>query len=60
MNDVVNLRMARKAKARAEGEAAAAQNRVAHGRTKAEKLRAKAEAEIAASKLTAHRREHED
>ena len=37
MNDVVNLRLARKAKARVTAEATASANRAAFGRTKAEK-----------------------
>ncbi len=35
--DIVNLRQFRKTKARAEREATADQNRLTHGRTKAEK-----------------------
>lgn len=45
MADVVNLNRFRKAKTRAEDKARAAENRVAFGRTKAEKQTAKAEAE---------------
>jgi hypothetical protein len=37
--DVISLRRARKARARAEKEAQATQNRIAHGRTKAERRR---------------------
>ena len=37
MGDVVNLRMARKAKKRGQAEALAAANRAAFGRTKAQK-----------------------
>ncbi|HEX8193160.1 MAG TPA: DUF4169 family protein [Allosphingosinicella sp.] len=37
MGDIINLRQARKAKARAEGAAKAAGNRAAFGRTKAER-----------------------
>ena len=37
MSDVVNLRLARKAKAREVAEAKASANRAAFGRTKAEK-----------------------
>jgi hypothetical protein len=37
MSDVVNLRAARKAKARADSKRQAATNRAAFGRTKAEK-----------------------
>lgn len=36
--DVINLRQARKAKARVEKEKTAEQNRITFGRTKAEKL----------------------
>ena len=43
MSDVVNLRLARKAKARAGAAAGAAANRVAFGRTKAQKSAAAAE-----------------
>ncbi|MBC2774823.1 DUF4169 family protein [Rhizobium sp. AQ_MP] len=35
--DIVNLRQFRKAKARSERESVAEQNRISHGRTKAEK-----------------------
>ena len=37
MTDIINLRTARKAKARAAAEAKASANRAAFGRTKAEK-----------------------
>jgi len=37
MGDVINLRQARKAKARRDKEAQAATNRALHGRTKAER-----------------------
>jgi hypothetical protein len=43
MGDVVNLRQARKAKARRDKETQAATNRALHGRTKAERLAEKAE-----------------
>jgi hypothetical protein len=54
--DVVNLRQFRKTKARAEKEKAAEQNRILHGRTKAEKnltraLRDKAEKALDQGKL---------
>lgn len=45
MADVINLRAARKAKARAAATAQAERNRAAFGRTKAEKRTAKLEAE---------------
>ncbi len=44
--NVVNLRMARKRKARAEREVKAAENRVIFGETKAQKLARKANADI--------------
>jgi hypothetical protein len=55
--DIVNLRRARKAKARTEHEKTAADNRIAFGRTKAEKQLTKAERERAARAIDAHRRE---
>ena len=51
MAEVVNLRLARKAKVRANADAAAATNRAKHGRTKADKARVKADAERAARDL---------
>jgi hypothetical protein len=42
MSRIVNLRQARKAKARTEAEAKAAENRALHGRTKAQKQADKA------------------
>ena len=56
MATVVNLRLARKQKARAEKDKTAAENRALHGRTKAEKTRDKVEANSAASFLDGHRR----
>jgi hypothetical protein len=55
MVEVINLRRARKAKARSANEAKAAANRLAHGRTKAEKQVTKAEQEAAARKLDGHK-----
>ena len=43
MAEIINMRQARKAKARAEAEKTASDNRVKFGRTKAEKSLAKAE-----------------
>ena len=57
MADIVNLRRARKEKARVEKEAQAAENRVKFGRTKAEKRRAEAEARLAERRIEAHRRD---
>jgi hypothetical protein len=52
--DVINLRRARKHKARAEKEQQAAENRVRHGRTKAEKDVARLEAEREQGRLDGH------
>lgn len=60
MGDIVNLRRARKAKARATAEAGAAVNRVAHGRTKAERKLARAEKDAADRKLDGHKRNDDD
>lgn len=58
MNDnVINLKRVRKTKARAEAEATAESNRIAHGRTKAEKKLTQAEKESAARKLDGHKRD---
>ena len=43
MAEVVNLRLARKARARADATATAAQNRALHGRTRAERAATAAE-----------------
>lgn len=56
MTDIVNLKRARKAKERAEAEAKAQANRVAHGRTKTEKKLTQAEQEAARRKLDGHKR----
>lgn len=53
----INLRAARKAKARAETEKAADANRAAFGRTKVEKLKAKAETAKADSHMDGHKRD---
>ena len=55
--EIVNLRRARKAKARAGLEQTAAENRRLHGRTKAEREKEAAERERAARAVDAHRRE---
>jgi hypothetical protein len=54
--EIVNLRRARKQKALAEAETKAASNRLAHGRTKAERNQSKAEKETADRKLDGHKR----
>ena len=60
MAEVINLRQARKARARGEAARQAAQNRALHGRTKAEKQLQDREAERAARLLDGARRESED
>jgi hypothetical protein len=57
--EIVNLRRARKGKARSEREKKAADNRLAFGRTKDEKARARTERERADKKIDGHRRETE-
>ncbi|TCP42836.1 DUF4169 family protein [Rhodovulum marinum] len=56
---VVNLRAARKAKARADKRAEGDANAVKFGRTKTQKAREAAEAARARSVLDAHKREDE-
>jgi hypothetical protein len=57
MAEIINLRQARKQKARAEKEARADQNRIAFGRTKADRKLTKAEQELAKSRLDSHKRD---
>ncbi len=57
MADILSLSKARKAKARAGKEQAAAENRAKFGRTKAEKQRDEALAEIAQKRLDGVKRE---
>lgn len=57
MADILSLSKARKARARAEKDARATENRIRFGRTKAEKTRAAAEKSIAEKLIDAHRRD---
>lgn len=57
MGEIVNLRQARKAKARAAESAASAENRARHGATKSERSARKAEGERAAALLDGARRD---
>lgn len=57
--DIVNLRRARKARARAEREKEAEENRRTFGRSKAEKSRQTSERERTARTIDGHRREPE-
>ena len=59
MGEVVNLRQARKAKARAEREKTAAGNRAAHGRSKADKSLADAVKRLGDARIDGHRRTDE-
>jgi hypothetical protein len=60
MAEIINLRQARKQKARAEKEARADANRIAFGRTRAEKNLTKAEQDLAKSRLDSHKRDHDE
>ena len=60
MAEIINLRKARKAKARAEKEEKAAENRLKHGRPKAERSLTEASKDLLDRKLDAHRREDDD
>jgi hypothetical protein len=55
--DILSLSKARKAKARADKEQTAAENRVKFGRTKAEKQKAAAEQTLRDKAADAHRRD---
>ncbi|WP_158766746.1 DUF4169 family protein [Terricaulis silvestris] len=57
MGDILNLRRARKAKARQDAETEAAAKRLQHGQSKAGKKLSKAEQEAAARKLDGHKRD---
>jgi hypothetical protein len=59
MADIINLRRARKAKARDERGKAAEANRIAFGRTRAEKEASAAERERSDRAIDAHRRDVE-
>jgi hypothetical protein len=59
MAEIINLRQARKQKARAEKEVRANENRIAFGRTKAEKNLSQAEQNLAKSRLDSHKRDDE-
>jgi hypothetical protein len=60
MGEIVNLRRARKDRARCEKEAQARENRVAFGRMKAERASTDAQTRLEAAKLDAHKRERPD
>jgi hypothetical protein len=60
MGDLVNLRKARKAAKRREDAVRAVENRLAHGRSKAERALEEARTEKSRRELDAHRLETED
>ena len=55
--EMINLRQVRKTKARAVRDQQAAENRAIHGRTRAERQRQDAEADLAARRLDQLRRD---
>lgn len=57
MADVINLRLARKAKARADGARLAETNRAKFGQTRSERQRLRSEAERAERQLDGARRD---
>jgi hypothetical protein len=57
MAEIVNLRLARKAKQRSDAEKKAAANRAQHGETKGEKLRRQQEAARLAHMIDGAKRE---
>jgi Domain of unknown function (DUF4169) len=57
MGELVNLRRIRKARAQEEADAEAAQNRMIHGRTKAEREQSRLQAEQDRRRLDALRRD---
>jgi hypothetical protein len=57
MGELVNFRRIRKARAQEEADAEAAQNRMIHGRTKAEREQARLQAEQDRRRLDALRRD---
>jgi hypothetical protein len=60
MGEVVNLRQARKQKARTEKERQASENRALHGRSKSERERDRLASEKAEKFVAGHRREKPD
>lgn len=60
MAEIINLKRARKQKARQESEAQAEQNRISFGRSKAERRLSEAERDKASRLLDGHRLVKED
>ena len=59
MGELVNLRQQRKRRAREEKEQRATENRILHGRTKAERLLNESQQARSVSLLEGHKREEE-
>jgi len=59
MADILNLRRARKAKAKSEQDALAAANRATHGQSGAEKRTRAAEKQMAERRLDNHKRDRQ-
>ena len=57
MAEIVNLRQARKQKSRTEKDGKAAENRVAFGRTKAERKLTEASNQLGLTRLDGHKRD---
>lgn len=60
MAEIVNLRRARKERARRTKDETAQQNRLTHGRSKAERTLTAAQTRLETARLDAHRRERGD
>ena len=60
MAEIINLRQVRKQKARAEAEKTAEQNRIAFGRTKAERKLTEAERDKAARHIDGHKLDRDE
>lgn len=60
MGEIVNLNRARKVRAKADAKRTAEANRLSFGRTKAERLTARAERERDAARLDGHKRDKPD
>ena len=60
MAEIINLRQVRKQKARAEAEKTAEQNRMAFGRTKAERKLTEAERDKAARHIDGHKLDRDE
>jgi hypothetical protein len=60
MTEIVNLRLARKRRRRADKEKDAAETRIQHGRSAGERAEASSERALLTKRLDGHRREGQD